>query len=99
MRSVRFSGRARAQLVSIARYYYRQTGDARTGERIVRGIERRLLKLAGPPGALGRPRPELGHGVRSLPHAPYIVLFRYGDDVIDVLQVLHGRQDIRPDDD
>ena len=91
MRQVRFSGRSRAQLQSIARYLLQQTGDGRAGERLVRGIEARILHLAELPGRIGRPRPELGSDVRSLPHLSYVVVFRYGEDSIDVLMVVHSR--------
>lgn len=94
MRSVRFSGLARAQLRTIARYLLKQTGDDRAGEQFVRAIEARVLKLAGLSATIGRPRPDLGEGLRSLPHQSYIVIFRYGVGSIDVVQVLHSRQDI-----
>ena len=94
MRQVRFSGRSRAQLQSIARCLLQQTGDGRAGERLVRGIEARILHLAELQGRLGRP--ELGSDVRSLPHLSYVVVFRYGEDSIDVLLVVHSRQDVGP---
>lgn len=93
MRTVRFTGRARAQLRAVARYLYRQTGDDRTGERFVRGLEERMLKLARLPGTLGRARPDIGDDIRSLPHHAYVIIFRYGNDTLDVAQVIHSRRD------
>ena len=92
MSAVRFSDRARAQVRAVARYLYQQTGDDRAGEQFVRELEARMLKFAGLPGTLGRPRPELGDGLRSLPHHAYVVIFRYGSDTVDVVQVLHARR-------
>jgi toxin ParE1/3/4 len=98
VRQVRFSGRSIAQLRAVARYLLQQTSDDRAGERLVRGMETRILHLAELPGHIGRPRPELGSGVRSLPHLSYVVIFRYGENNIDVLQVVHSRQDVgRPE--
>lgn len=95
MRLVRFSNRARAQLRAAARYLFGQSGDERAGTRLVRSIEDRMIKFAGLPGTLGRPRPELGDGMRSLPHHGYVVIFHYGDDTVDVVQVIHPRRDPR----
>jgi toxin ParE1/3/4 len=95
VRLVRFSSRARAQLRAAARYLLEQSGDERAGTRLVRSIEDRMTKFAGLPGTLGRPRPELGDGLRSLPHHGYVVIFRYGDGTIDVVQVIHARRDPR----
>ena len=94
MRRVRFSPDARSQLLAIARYLQEQTGDERAGERTIRRIEERLLRTAELTPMLGRPRPELGTEVRSLPHGRYLILLRYTDGTIDVLHVLHGSRDI-----
>ncbi len=82
------------QLRGIARYMLEQTGDDRAGERFVRDLEARILKLAALPGTLGRPRPELGEAIRSLPHHGYIIIFRYEEVIVDVVQILHSRQDL-----
>lgn len=94
MRHVRFSGRALAQLRAIARYLLRQTGDERAGERFVRDIESHVLKFADLPGTPGRPRPELGPGIRSFPHHAYVVIFRYTDASLDIVQIIHALRDI-----
>lgn len=46
---------------------------------------------------MGRARPELGSGVRSLPHEEYIIYYRVSGDGIDVLRVIHGARDISAD--
>src|SRR6218665_3778935 len=94
MRAVRFSRLARSQLRAVARYLLEQTGHERAGETFVRSIEARMLKLAQLSASIGRPRSDLGEGLRSLPHQSYVVFFSYGVDTIDVVQVLHSRQDI-----
>ena len=94
MRAVRFSGRAQRQLNEISSYLLKSTGDRRAGARLVLAIEARMLRLATSSSTLGRPRPELGAGLRSLPHGAYLIFFTYGDENIDVLHVLHARRDL-----
>jgi toxin ParE1/3/4 len=46
----------------------------------------------------GRGRPELGKDLRSFPVGNYIVFYLPLSDGIEVVRVLHGRQDIDGDD-
>jgi toxin ParE1/3/4 len=43
---------------------------------------------------IGRPREDLGPGIRSFVAAPYVVFFRPIADTIEVLRVLHGARDV-----
>lgn len=43
---------------------------------------------------MGRARPELGSGVRSLPHEEYLIYYRISGGRIDVLRVIHGARDV-----
>ncbi len=45
-------------------------------------------------GEIGTPRAELLPGVRSFPAAPYVVFFRYSERDVEVVRVLHERQDV-----
>ena len=95
MTALRFSGRARRHLISIARYLFEETGDRRAGEKMVREIEERMLRIAQNPATLGTPRHDLGRNLRSVPHKSYLVFFRYDAQRIDVLHVVHSRRDLR----
>jgi toxin ParE1/3/4 len=46
----------------------------------------------------GRPRPDLGQNVRSFAVANYIILYIPQSAGIDIVRVVHGRQDIGPAD-
>jgi toxin ParE1/3/4 len=46
----------------------------------------------------GRPRPELGHNLRSFAVENYTIFYIPQSDGIAVVRVMHGRQDIRPAD-
>lgn len=43
---------------------------------------------------MGRPRPDLGDEIRSLPHASHIVFFTEWQGEIAILRVLHGNRDV-----
>jgi len=46
----------------------------------------------------GRPRPDLGQNLRSFPVERYIIFYTSVSDGIEVVRVVHGRQDIKADD-
>jgi len=58
--------------------------------------DRMVERLAAAAGRLvdfpesGRPRPELGEGVRGIVVGRYLVLYRIGPDSVDVVRVVHG---------
>jgi toxin ParE1/3/4 len=39
-------------------------------------------------------RPELGAGMRSVPHGRYVIFFRVERDVILIVRILHGARDL-----
>ena len=95
MRVVRFSKRARRHLMSIARYLFEKTGDRRAGDKFVRDIEDRMLKVGSMPTILGTPRPDLGTRLHSIPHNSYLIFFRYEGEHMDVLHIVHSHRDLR----
>lgn len=44
---------------------------------------------------LGRSRPEIGAGVRSLPVGRYLIFYRIGRDAVEIARVVHGAQSVR----
>jgi toxin ParE1/3/4 len=46
----------------------------------------------------GRPRPDLGHELRSFAVDNYIVFYIPRPGGVDIVRVMHGRQDISPAD-
>lgn len=61
---------------------------------LVRRIRARCLMLAEAPGEIGTARPELVEGIRSLPTSPYVLFFRYREDEVQIVRILHERQDV-----
>jgi plasmid stabilization system protein ParE len=43
---------------------------------------------------MGRARPELGTGTRSLVHGSYTIFYELSGNRADILRVLHQRQDV-----
>jgi toxin ParE1/3/4 len=43
----------------------------------------------------GRLRTELAPDVRSTLVKPYVIFYRYRDDVVQILRILHGQRDLR----
>lgn len=92
MREAVLSELAQQDLFDIAAYLK----DA-AGVEIARAMVERLAAkctfLATTDGQLGRSRPELQANVRGLPVLPYVLFFRYRDDRVEIVRILHGRRD------
>jgi toxin ParE1/3/4 len=43
---------------------------------------------------MGRERDDLGPALRSVAHSSYVIIFRYLDDRIQVVRIVHGRRDL-----
>ena len=60
-------------------------------------LEARCDALGGAPG-IGTSRPELGDGVRMLPHGRYLIFYREVNKGLRVERFMHGARDIAADD-
>ncbi len=94
MKRARFSGRANTNLVEIARYIGLESKSPKTARNFVNALRDRCHKLASLKGQLGRARDELEPGLRSVAFKSYVIFFRYIDDNVEVVTVLHGMRDI-----
>ncbi|MCV6615295.1 MAG: type II toxin-antitoxin system RelE/ParE family toxin [Cellvibrionaceae bacterium] len=82
---------AKADLGDIYQYGCGRWGEAQLAS-CVDGIKRQLVLLA-QQARLGRKRPELIEGVRSLPYKSHTLYYRIVADRVELVRVLHGRQD------
>jgi plasmid stabilization system protein ParE len=48
-------------------------------------------------GTIGQRRNELQRDLRSFPVPPHVIYFRFERSKVEVLRILHGRRDVRPD--
>lgn len=64
---------------------------------MVSKIRATCAMIAETPGAIGRRRPELRPDLRSFPVPPHVIYFRFDGRMVEILRILHGKRDIRPD--
>ena len=62
-------------------------------DRFTAELADQLRLLAGQP-RMGRPRDDLKAGVRSAEVGRYVVFYRFTDDELVVLRIIHGSRDI-----
>ncbi|UVK48011.1 type II toxin-antitoxin system RelE/ParE family toxin [Mesorhizobium sp. AR07] len=71
--------------------------DPRAAVRLVDALERRWDLLTLHPFS-GAPRDDIAPGIRHLVVGDYLTLYRVGNDVIEIIRVLHGKRNIEADD-
>lgn len=90
-----FSPAAREDLMEIA-VYIAQDHPARALS-FVDELQDKCALVGNAPG-IGTARPELGDGIRVLPHGRYLIFYRERDGAIRIERVMHGSRDIGGDD-
>jgi toxin ParE1/3/4 len=88
---IRRSAAARNDLERIYRYYAELNLYA--AKRIIAEIDKKFRALADSP-RLGRKRPELGAGARSIVARNYVIVYHIAEVEIIILRVLDGRMDL-----
>jgi toxin ParE1/3/4 len=87
-----FAAAAEADLESIGDYIAQDNPLAAI--RMILDIRDHCRKIASIP-AIGRTRPELGAGLRSLSVSPYVIIYRYEEpDRVVVVRIVHGARDL-----
>ena len=79
-------------LESISSYFAEVQVEA--GERFLQGFSKRCQQLTSFP-ILGRSYDELQVGLRGLPLAGYVILYRVINDGIEIVRIVNGRQDLK----
>jgi toxin ParE1/3/4 len=86
------AARAERDLTEIADYIAADSpGNA---SRFIRKLKNHFSLLAARP-LIGRMRPELAAGVRSIHTGRYIIFYRVIDDGIEIARVIHSARDIK----
>lgn len=67
--------------------------DLQAADRVLAEIQRALQRISEQP-ELGRTRPELTQGLRSLPCGRYLIFYRVHDALVEFVRILHGNRDI-----
>lgn len=95
MRRLVYRASSRDDLLQILAYITRETGTRKAGEAFVSKLRAQCQKLSQLDGTLGTARPELRADIRSTPCHGYVIFFRYrSDDVLEIVNILHGSRDI-----
>lgn len=92
MRGVRVARRAERDLTEASEYLDRETGNPAFGIDLVDDLVRVMYLIAENP-LMGRERSDLRKGLRAFPHGHYTIFWRPHIDRIDIVRVLHQRQD------
>ena len=82
---------AKADLKDIYQYGLRQWGQAQS-DSYLENLKDHFWSLTEQP-LMGVERPELLPGVRSLPIESHTLFYRVNTDTVEIIRVLHGRQD------
>jgi plasmid stabilization system protein ParE len=94
MYQLRYLEQAKVDLIQIKRYIAKESGSNRVAVRYTEMLRQKCRRLAELPGTMGRARPELMEGIRSLPYGNYIILFRYRDSLVEIISIIEGHRDI-----
>ncbi|WP_083848571.1 type II toxin-antitoxin system RelE/ParE family toxin [Thiorhodovibrio frisius] len=82
---------AREDLIEIHRFGRLTWGDLRSGEYLQR-LKERFWSLTELPH-IGIARSDLLPGIRSAPVSSHVIFYRFEDGCVEVVRVLHRRQD------
>ncbi len=93
MSEVRFSRRAREDLLDIWLYIARQTSEA-AADAVLDRIEDACRRLARHP-ELGPERPEIADGARSLVVQRWLALYRLTSYGVQIVRIIDGARDLR----
>ena len=91
MAKLRFTRPARQDLDDIWAYIGRDNPDA-AGDFVDRigATCRRISEMP----YMGRDRPDILAGIRSFAVGRYLILYRFSDDSVEILRVIHSARDI-----
>ena len=86
-------------LADIAAYIEHESASRQAAEALVEKLIVYCEKLASLPTMVGRPRPELRAGYRSVTFGSYVIFLRYADEDgphshLYVGNIVHGRRDL-----
>ena len=90
MRRIRWTTEAVAQLEDAVRHI--QQDNPTSASAVAQAIIDRIQQLASLPG-IGRPGEV--QGTRELVSAPYVIVYRSTEEIVEILHIWHGAQDWR----
>lgn len=94
MYQLRYLEQARDDLIQIKRSIARESGSNAVALRYTEKLRQQCREVAELPGTMGRARPELMEGLRSIRHGNYVILFRYSGPFVEIVSIIEGHRDI-----
>jgi toxin ParE1/3/4 len=91
---VRIVRTARAEEDLIYIWQYIALDDELAADRVLVGLERKTSLLARHPN-IGRERPDIAEGMRSLVSGSYLILYRILGDEVQVVRYVHMRWQLK----
>ena len=91
---LQFTDDADRDLVDIALYIASESQSRELASALVERLRVKCRHLASLSATLGTPRPDIRDDIRSTPSQRYVIYFRYRDDVLEVVNVLHASRDV-----
>jgi toxin ParE1/3/4 len=92
LRKLIWAPQARRDLIDIWKYFAK-AASAETADNLLRQINLAVDRVSRHPLS-GRPRDDIGHGLRSILVHPHVVIYQVTDVTLEVARILHERQDI-----
>jgi toxin ParE1/3/4 len=90
---VRLSATAKRDLRQATGYLDRETGNPDRGDELYDDLMHVLLLIGDNP-LMGREWAELRKGMRGHPHGDYMIFWRIKKDAVQVIRIMHQKQDI-----
>lgn len=90
MRRLRILASARRDIAAIYDYILEASGNVAVAKRFTAQCQH-LGSLA---TVLGRPRPELRPGIRTFPFRNYIIVMRYVENTLEIVNVIESHRDL-----
>jgi toxin ParE1/3/4 len=93
VRKLYLSPEAEKDLIQAADYLDQATANDAFGDRLHDDLDHVMDLIAENP-MMGRARPELRKNLRGFSHDHHTIFLRLSDDSIEIVRVLHQRQDV-----
>ena len=84
---------ARLDLVEIHFYIWRKSASEAVADRWIDRLLEGAAAVAANPG-MGRPRPELGAGLRSISVKRYLLIYAQRGSGVEIVRIIHGARDM-----
>ena len=94
MRRVRILASAREDIADVHTYVKNASGSDAAAKRFTRSLTEQCRHFGRLSAVLGRARPELGRDIRSFPFRNYIILLRYIENAVEIINVIESHRDL-----